>query len=337
MKRIVLFVSVLNFVFTYAQENVNDLLAAGVRDAQRFTSDYLNPASDGLMFSMNQGWFNGAKTIKKFGFEISIITNAAFVSDDKKSFILDTSQYENLRFKDGSIQKEVATAFGDINGVIVVVEGESSVPLIPAQDAEFELVTGLGESNINFVPTAFLQASFSPLKATELKVRFLPKINTNDTEIGVYGFGILHEITSWLPEDKVFPVAISGLAAYTHLEGSYDFTSTNIVDGENQKFENNTNTLLLQVIGSTKMPVFNVYGGIGYISGKSTTDLKGTYRVQSGIVSQEEIVDPFSVESEVSAVRGTLGAKVALGAFKINLDYTLAEYSGLSFALNLSF
>ncbi|SHI71329.1 DUF6588 family protein, partial [Aquimarina spongiae] len=199
------------------------------------------------------------------GFEISIVANAAFVGDDNKSFVLDTSQYENLQFRDGSLQKEVATAFGDIEGIVVVVEGESSVPLIPPQDAEFELPTGLGESNINFVPTAFLQASFAPLKGTEIKARFFPKINTSDAKVGFYGFGLQHEFTSWLPADKVFPVAISGLIAYTHLDGSYDFTDTNIVDGENQRFENNTNTLLFQVIGATKMPVFNFYGGIGYL------------------------------------------------------------------------
>ncbi|WP_073315331.1 DUF6588 family protein [Aquimarina spongiae] len=60
----------------------------------------------------------------------------------------------------------------------------------------------------------------------------------------------------------------------------------------------------------------------------------GTYRVQSGVISEEEITDPFSVESKISGVRGTLGAKLTLGFFRMNLDYTLAEYSGLSFGLN---
>lgn len=175
------------------------------------------------------------------------------------------------------------------------------------------------------------------MKGTEIKARFFPKVNTNDTEVGFYGLGLQHEFTSWLPADKVFPVAISGLIAYTHLDGSYDFTDTNIVDGENQRFENNTNTYLFQVIGSTKLPVFNVYGGIGYLTGTSTTDLLGTYRVRSGIVSEEQITDPFSIESRVSGIRGTLGAKLTLAFFRMNLDYTLAEYGGLSFALNFGF
>ncbi|GAA0712369.1 hypothetical protein GCM10009430_02720 [Aquimarina litoralis] len=337
MKKILLLILVCNLSYTFGQQNIDDLLAAGVNDAQRFASDYLRPASDGLIYSMNQGWFNSAKSKKKFRFEISLIANASFVGSDNKSFILDTSQYENLQFRDGSTQQEVATAFGDIEGVVVFVEGESTIPGLPPQDAEFELPTGLGESNINFVPTAFLQASFSPLKGTEIKARFFPQINTSDAKVGFYGIGLQHEFTSWLPAEKLFPVAIAGLIAYTHLDGSYDFTDTSIVDGENQRFENDTNTLLFQLIGSTKLPVFNVYGGIGYISGTSNTDLKGVYRVQSGVISSEEITDPFSIESKVSGVRGTIGAKVSLGFFKANLEYNIAEYSGASLGLNFGF
>lgn len=57
--------NVLLFLFisisSYAQQNIDDLLAAGINDAQRFASDYLRPASDGMMYSINQGWFNDAK------------------------------------------------------------------------------------------------------------------------------------------------------------------------------------------------------------------------------------------------------------------------------------
>ena len=332
--RFFLIVLIMGASSIFAQQNIDNLLAAGVEDAKRFSSAYLRPATEGIMHSMNLGWFNEAKTKKMLRFEISLVTNVAFVGDDEQSFVLNTNDYENLQFEDGSIEKEVATAFGDIDGVRVEITGESNVPLIPSQNAVFELPTGLGDANINFVPTAFLQARFSPLKGTELKARFFPRINTNEVKVGFYGVGLQHDFTSWLPADKVIPVVISGLVAYTHLDGSYDFTNTSIVDGENQKFENNTNTILLQLIGGTKLPLFNVYGGIGYLTGTSTTDLKGVYRVQSGIISQEQIVDPFSIEHKDSGIRATVGARVSVGFFKVNLDYTLAKYNGLSFGLH---
>ncbi|RZS99837.1 DUF6588 family protein [Aquimarina brevivitae] len=325
----------LTTAMTFAQQNIDELLAAGINDAQRYTREYLRPAGEGMMYSMNHGWFNSGKSKKLFGFEISLVANAAFVNDDNQSFILNPADYENLDFRDNpGVLRPVATAFGDIQGVVVRVEGESTVPGIPSQDAEFELPTGLGSEGINLVPTAFLQVGFGFLKGTEIKVRYFPKVETNDTEVGFYGAALQHEFTKWLPADKVFPVAISGMIAYTHLDASYDFTESSFIDGENQRFENNTNTWLFQVIGSTKLPVFNVYGGLGYLTGKAKTDILGTYRVQSGVVSQEEITDPFSIENEVSGVRGTLGAKLTLAFFRLNVDYTIAEYSGFSVGLN---
>lgn len=39
-----------------AQDNLNDLLAAGVADAGRFTNSYLAPGTNSAMYSMNNGW-----------------------------------------------------------------------------------------------------------------------------------------------------------------------------------------------------------------------------------------------------------------------------------------
>jgi len=41
-------------------------------------------------------------------------------------------------------------------------------------------------------------------------------------------------------------------------------------------------SLTFQAIASTKLPIINFYGALGYVSGKIiTTDILGTYSVQS--------------------------------------------------------
>ena len=335
MKKIIVLLSCFFIANSYAQDNIGDLLASGVNDAQRFAQSYLDPASEGLVHNLNNGWFNSGKVKKVLGFEIAIIGNASFVSNENKNFLLDVNDFENLRFENpGITQQNVATAFGDIEGVRVVVEG----PLPGAvDDAVFELPTGLGSENINFVPTAFVQASLGIFKGTEIKARFTPDINVDDAEIGLFGVGIQHEFTSWLPARSVFPVAISGLIAYTTLDGSYDFTATSIVSGSNQRIETSVNTWLFQAIGSTKFPIFNVYGGVGFVTGNSETDLLGTYSVTSGVLAGDTIVDPFSIENDVSGVRATLGLKLKLGFFRFHTDYTLADYSNLSLGMSFGF
>lgn len=319
-----------------AQSNVNELLAAGLEDAERFTDAYLAPVSEGAIYSIAGGWYNTADAKPLGGFEISIIGNMTPYKnkDDKKAFVLNTAEYENLQFVDGSASRPVSTALGDIEGVRVFVEAEVA-PGVTSRE-EFELPSGLAAEGLNFIPSGFVQASVGLIKGTEIKARFLPKINTDDVSVGFYGFGLQHEFTKHLPADKVLPVAISGVIGYTHLDGTYDFTGTGIVDGTDQRIEANINTWIFQAVVSTRLPVINFYGGLGYLSGKSETDILGTYVVQSGPF-QESYEDPFSVSRKASGVVANLGAKLKLGFFRLHADYSLAEFNNLSVGINFGF
>ena len=53
-----------------AQSNINEILAAGLNDAEKFTTDYLSPASEGMMYSISNGWYNTADAKPLGGFEI---------------------------------------------------------------------------------------------------------------------------------------------------------------------------------------------------------------------------------------------------------------------------
>ena len=323
-------------ISVFAQENLDDLLAAGIQDAERFTTDYINPASEGVAFGINNGWFSNASSLKRFGFEVSFIGNVSFIKDEKKSFDLNVSDYENIRFPDNSPSKSVATSLGHNDPDISVIVTYDD-PIFGDQEFVLTLPTGIGSANVNLIPTAFLQGSFSPFSGTQIKGRFFPKIDTEDVDLGLYGVGIQQEFTSWLPADKLLPISISGLIAYTHLDGSYDFTDTNVVDGENQQIKTEVNTMLYQLIVGTKLKIINFYGSIGYLKGKTTTDLLGTYRVSNGVLTSEEIVDPFSIKSDVSGMRTTLGAHLKLGFFRLNFDYTLAEFDSATVGLSFGF
>ncbi|QLE00208.1 hypothetical protein HX109_01005 [Galbibacter sp. BG1] len=319
-----------------AQDSFDALLAAGVDDAQRFTNDFLAPGTDALMYGINNGWYNTAKVKPLLGFEISVMANAGVIKDDQKEFWMDTNDYENVSFVQGPAAQNVGTVLGE-NDPTVLVEVTYDDPIFGNESVELELPNGLAAEGLSFLPTAFLQGSIGLSFGTEFKARFIPKINAEDTKIGMYGFGLQHEFTHWLPADKLLPVAISGLISYTHLDGEYDFTDTSGIDGENQRLENSTNTWLFQAIASTKLPIINFYGGIGYLSGKSESDILGTYIVTDGILQSEAIVDPYSVSSSVSGVRGTFGTRLKLGFFRFNADYTFAEYDSFSVGLNFGF
>ncbi|NAS11079.1 DUF6588 family protein [Poritiphilus flavus] len=332
MKRITFLLAIFLGTLSWAQSNINDLLAAGIDDAQRFTNDYLAPVSEGAIYSISGSWYNTADAKPLGGFEISIIGNLTGFKnkDDKKAFTLNTADYENLQFTDGSTSKLVSTALGDIEGINVVVTDGNVF------SETFELPSGLASEDFNFLPSGYLQASVGLIKGTELKARFLPKINTDDASISLYGFGIQHDFTKHLPADKVLPVAISAVIGYTHFDASYDFTDTSVVAGQDQRLEMDINSWVFQAVVSTRLPVINFYGGLGYLTGKSETNVLGTYVVTSGPF-QTTYTDPFSVSANASGVTANIGTKLKLGFFRLHADYTIAEFNNLSVGVNFGF
>ncbi len=338
MKKLTLLI-LLGFVtITSKAQDIGNLFAAGEESAERFTNDYLKPGTNGLMHSMNAGWFNTADAKPLGGFEISLIANAASVADEHKSFLMNLDSYEtndlSFEFVDSNVRsRDVATALGENDPDIRIRVTDNSTTL----SEEITLPSGIGDASANLLPTAFIQGALGLSSGIELKARFVPKINTDDFSLSMYGAGLQFEVTKWLPADKLLPVAISGLVAYTNLNASYDITESSGVDGSDQRIESDTNTWLLQAIVSTKLPVINFYGGVGYIKGKSESDVLGTYTVTSGPFFTESYTDPFSVSSEVSSVRGTLGFKLKLGFFRLNGEYHMSEFNAYSLGINFGF
>lgn len=319
-----------------AQNDLDVLLAAGIDDAKRFANDYLAPGTNGLMHSMNANWFNSAKVKPLGGFEISVVANAAVVKDEHKVFNLNAADYNNVQFSQGPSSQNVASFLGQ-NDPDIYVEVVYDDLIFGEQTTEIELPQGIGEHNQSLLPSAFIQGALGISSGLELKARFVPNIDTDQGSLSMYGAGLQFEITEWLPANNLLPIALSGLVAYNHLDGTYDITESSGIEGENQRLENNTNTWLFQLIASTKFKIINFYGGVGYIKGTSESDILGDYRVTDGFLTTETIKDPFSVSSEVSAVRGTVGTKLKLGFFRLNAEYHLSEFNAFSLGVNFGF
>ena len=80
---------------------------------------------------------------------------------------------------------------------------------LPTVRTDFDLPAGLRSEGVQFLPSAFLQASLGLIKGIEIKGRFLPSTSTNDVSVSLLGGGVQFDISEILPLDRVLPLGIS--------------------------------------------------------------------------------------------------------------------------------
>lgn len=315
-----------------AQNSIQELLTAGVEDTERFMTSYFKPGARGALYAVNAGWYNSAKAKKFLGFEISVIGNAAFVDDDKKSFLLKTSDYNNIRFSSGQNEMQVATVFG-INEPEINVLIDYTTPDGSVGTAKIMLPQGAVNQSLNAVPAAFVQGSIGLFKGFEFKARFAPEIEYDDVTTNLYGAGIQYEFTSLAPADKVLPVAISGLIGYTHFDAKYDLDQM-LVQGNGANVNTSLNTLNFSGIVSTNLPVINFYGGLNYMTGNAKSNLDGTFILLEGELEGQTVKNPIGIENSIDGFSATLGFNLKVGFAGLSASYSFQEFDAVSVGLN---
>jgi hypothetical protein len=354
-KLIALILLVSGSYLTSAQNGFSDILAAGVDAANKYANSYTAPAAEAFTYNLASGWYENGKVLKSGKFKFQVKVQGTFAPDDKKSFVLDPLEYERIiqasydasgnpsanisvTFGDGSnTPRLVGTALGenDPEQTLLITSRESSTNFILQEDM-ITLAQGIGNAGLNVVPAAFFQVGMGLGAGLEVKARFIPKIETGDVKTGLYGAGLQWEFSRLFAQEdgtNKWPVDVSVLGAFTRLDASYDFEDGAVVEGEGQLLETKTNAFTIAAIASTKFKTLNFYGGLNFVTGNSTTDLKGSYTFRSSTVIfpvSSTVEDPLSLKSDVGGMLGTLGTKLTLGSFNLTLDYTFGAFDTAS-------
>lgn len=315
-----------------------ELLLLAKDDASLLMKNYMSPVMEGMLFSLNNGWYHTAKTHKKLGFDITINFNAAIVPNSAKTFQFNASDYQYLSLESGS--SEINTVVGSNNNSVI------GIRIPEANDykvAQFTMPDGIGgDLPLNAVPSPMIQASVGLPFSTDISIRFLPKINTDDVEGNLIGFGIKHNLMQYLgPIDKL-PLNLAIFTGYTTMSTTYDMSATNGLPGNNQEATFKLNAFTVQALASLDFPIITIYGGIGYDKGTSTLKLKGTYELEytvegTGTTVNESVTDPINMDFNANGARGTIGLRFNIGFFKIYGDYTIKEYNTVSTGIAFSF
>ena len=312
-----------------AQEQIRDFLVLGVEFAEEIVSAYTQPGAEGLLYGLTGGWYNSAVVRDKWQVEISIVTNGSFVPSESRSFFIDTGRFENLTTIQGEAVVKVPTILGGTGQTVQFVAD------VDGEFYQFESPEGIGLSDANILPNAFLQVKLGLPKYTEAGVRVFPKLNIDDVEFGLYGFSAQHEFSRWLKPVQNSPIAFSAMVAYTRLYTDYNFETGGDVIGEDQRINIRMNSWLFELIASTKFKKLNIYGGLGYVTGDADTRLRGSYEFQV-FATPLSFVDPFDFQNEVDGIRANIGLNLRLGWFGLNTAYTFQGFNNFSFGMSFN-
>lgn len=336
MRVILILILSLLFLKTQAQESTDVILAKTIEDANRATDAFIGPLATGSVFVLSEGWFNSAQVKPAWQFELGLNGSAAFAQRRHKSFLLNTHDYHYLHFwEPGYSQKDVGTALGSNNPAIpayyefINSEGE-------LERHDFTFPNGISEMGLNFIPMGFLQISTGIGIGTELKFRTIPETKYRGAVFSAYGGAFQHELTHWLSPRAYFPLHISVLAGYTKLNGRFDLLPNQIelLDGPDQSLKTSSESWTFAALASTKFEHWNVYGGLGYVTGSTFSEAKGTFHINKGVLSERTFTDPFQFDHKGDGLKFTLGLRYDYNFFSANIDYSVQEFSSLTIGIN---
>ena len=245
-----------------------------------FTGSYLNSA----------GYYS-ADVPSFFGVRIGLIGMMVLFPDDQTIFTLDNGE-------------KTATFFGEKGAAVPGSEGYIVYP------------PGI---NLTSIPTGIPQIAVSTL-GTEVLLRYIPAIELDDVETGLFGFGLKHSVSQYIP---LLPVDIAVQFLYTSVS----------IENKAEEFDlSNTNTAF-NVHASRGFGLLTLYGGLPYES--TSMDVNYVFTGSSILGNPDEKIK-LNLDGD-NNFRFTLGAALKLAVLVINADVNLGSQTvfvaGLNFEL----
>ncbi|MFY0687025.1 MAG: hypothetical protein JXQ90_07670 [Cyclobacteriaceae bacterium] len=318
-----------------AQFDIGSLLEAGTADGSTYLENYLTPAFEGFGYAMNGGWYNTAEPHKLGGFDITLTTSFAFVPKKREFWTFNNSDFSNIQLTEG-VSAEVPSILGpNINPDRLAElrltnnEGDELIRLSPLTGS------GLNESGYpliksNAIPAPMLQAGIGLIKETEIKLRVVPKLDiaNGSVQLGMFGIGVLHDLTQWTPELFAIPVDISLFAAYSGMN-----TTVVIDEQTNQLAKLGVKGTSIQLIASKNILLFTFYSGLGFSTSSTNFDILGRFNFSDdGFVD-----DPININVGGATPRINLGARFKYSGLAIHAEYVQQKFPLLTFGIGINY
>jgi hypothetical protein len=335
-------------------ENV-DFLRTVPADGIKYIQAYVAPWVNAFGAGLNGSWYNTAKPHKFGGFDVTLGMNMGIVPSSAETFDIASQGFSSALSFDQATSPTIAGSKNP-NPQTHGTYTESGTIL-----ASFSTPEGTAWK---YIPVPTLQVGIGLPLGTEIKGRFIPRLNIKGGDIMLWGVGLMHSITQYFPGDKLLPVDASIFAGYTRLEANvplnlqpdasvaWDYPT---IDEATYFNDQNLSTIIsalnISAIASVNLKIITFYGGLGYTNTSTTAELTGFYPkpvyVSSPVPHAEynESAESINTGAEFpkidiksfSGLRTNVGIRLKLSVITIYADYTRAHYNVISAGLGVSF
>jgi Family of unknown function (DUF6588) len=257
---------------------------------------YAKPFATTLGTALNSGSYYSAHVPEFFGFSFSVRGMLIFIPDDQTKFTPVLPDGYTSDQTTATIYGNKGSAYGGPDGYITTPPGinRTSVPV------------GLPQISASFM-------------GTEIMLRYLPKIPIADRDLDMFGIGIKHSISRYIP---LIPIDIAVQFLYN------TFTISDLIDTKSIAF----NAEVSKDFGS-----FTPYFGLQYES----TNFKLDYTISGDPNSGDPLL---RTDQKISAeldgdnkIRATIGGSIKLAILVLNADFSVGAQSVFSSGLTFEF
>jgi hypothetical protein len=348
---ILMIILVLFSSVSFSQFKNVDFLKSAPSDGVKYLQAYVSPWANAFGSGLSGGWYNTAKPHKFGGFDITVGASVGIVPTSAQTF--DASKI--------GLSSSITGA-----GISPTVAGpKTDGPLMSYRVSGVTLASFNAPQGVNwrYIPVPTAQVGIGLPFGTELKVRYMPKINIKDGNVSLWGVGLVHSIMQYLPGNKLLPFDVSLFGGYTKLQANvpislqpgtpqnYTTPYNATTSFSNQNLKVSVQALNVSAIASLNLPVITFYGGIGYCKTQTKMDFTGNFPTPvlvtptSGVPYAEYNNTGVKKGSDFpnmdiknfSGLRANIGFRIKLAFVTIHFDYTKAQYNVFTTGLGLSF
>jgi hypothetical protein len=331
--------------FNSNAQNPSDLAAflkASKEDASMLLKGYTGPVIKGASYAMTGGWYTTGKTHDKLGVDVGVSMTLAFTPTSDYYFTPKFANPTTTSFTNNTHPGLGAPTFVGPKDKTTITSTYTPPGSPVPQTVSINGPEGLDlKKNIGFsaVPAPMVQIGIGLIFNTDLKVRFVPKVKSGDSEVSMLGFGLMHSIKQYLPGHDILPFDLSVLIGYNSVKGTTNLKNNDTSNGQptstDGKITYKLNSWVGQAVISKKLSVLTGYLGVGYGSVATNVDVTGTFNVNA-TPGSFSVKDPASIEFHNKSAKLTAGLRLKLGPIYFVGDYTLQKYNALTVGLGVS-